>query len=354
MELKDPKVCFLYDQLRVKTIICLDDYINSGRGTLAELKERLRRTLPEEERRRVRTVKKLVDTLEKQGVIGDNNVEFLKMLAEELELPKLKHKVEEFETKCSGIFQKAVNVAGRAPGFVWQKFKGGVCTSAIYLKTVLSIKGVQVALAGATLIYVYGTNPEKLKDLQPFVEYGTQLVAIFRGSVVFVLKVSSISSLKRLWQSYKDGSLKEKMKKTFNEMKELKEVSHGEEIDVEVTIDEEEYREVLWDLVLLKAKGNSVKTDTKRQRRHSVCCGRDFPEEVSKPMDVTQIQIRVGRPLTELEISIGNIEGLKEALRGKEFTLSRIAEVEEQRLSEIGRQLSEMEIFLGITVTFNQ
>ncbi|XP_031562998.1 interferon-induced helicase C domain-containing protein 1-like isoform X2 [Actinia tenebrosa] len=129
-------------------------------------------------------------------------------------------------------------------------------------------------------------------------------------------------------------------------MKGLREVSHGEEIDVEVTIDEEEYRQVLWDLVLLKAKGNSVKTVTKRQRRHSVCCGRDFPEKVGKPMDVTQIQIRVGRPLTELEISIRNIKRLKEALRGKEFA-SRIAEVEEQRLSEIERQLSEMEIFLA-------
>ncbi|XP_031562999.1 uncharacterized protein LOC116298620 [Actinia tenebrosa] len=208
-------VLFLYDRLRVETIRYLDDYIKSGRGTLAELKDRFRQTLPEEERRRVRNVKKLVDTLEEQGLLGDNNVKLLKSLAEKLELPELKHKIEEFETESSGIFQRTVDVAGRAAGFMWQTFKGGVCTSAIHLKTVLSIKGVQIALAGAALVYMYGTNPEKLKDLQPFVEYGTQLVAIFRGSVVFVLKVSSISSLKRLWQSYKDGSLEEKMKKNL-------------------------------------------------------------------------------------------------------------------------------------------
>lgn len=102
MELQDSTVCFLYDQLRVETIRYLEDYIRTERGTLAELKDRFRRSLPEEERRRVRTVKKLVDTLEERSVIGPDNVKVLKMLAEALKSPELKENIEEFETKCSG------------------------------------------------------------------------------------------------------------------------------------------------------------------------------------------------------------------------------------------------------------
>jgi hypothetical protein len=81
------------------------------------------------------------------------------------------------------------------------------------------------------------------------------LIGVTEGSVCFVVKATSLSSLKQLWKSYVDGSLREKLKKVINEMKEVKEVSNGVEIDVSVTIDEEEYREACWDRVLSKNKG---------------------------------------------------------------------------------------------------
>ncbi|XP_031548980.1 uncharacterized protein LOC116286561 [Actinia tenebrosa] len=168
---------------------------------------------------------------------------------------------------------------------MWDMFKGTV----IHLKTEISVKGVLLTLAGATFIGKYGTDLEKLQNLKTFVDFGAQVVALLRGSVVIVLKVSSISSLKRLWQSYKDGSLKEKLKKSLNEEEELKELSQGEEIDVEVTIDEEEYHAVLWNLILLDVKGKPMKNG-KSQRRHSVCCERDVPQDSSKPMDVKGVQ----------------------------------------------------------------
>ncbi|XP_031573579.1 uncharacterized protein LOC116307458 [Actinia tenebrosa] len=174
---------------------------------------------------------------------------------------------------------------------MWDMFKGTV----IHLKTEISVKGVLLSLAGVTFISIYGMDQEKLQNLKPFVDFGAQVVALLSGSVVIVLKLSSISSLKRLWQSYKGGSLKEKLKKSLNEEEELKELSQGEEIDVEVTIDEEEYHAVLWNLILLNVKGKSMKND-KSQRRHSVCCERDVSEDRSKTVVVK------GKPMKDARI----------------------------------------------------
>jgi hypothetical protein len=113
-----------------------------------------------------------------------------------------------------------------------------------------------MTIAAATLMSIYEMNPEKLKNLQPFFrEIGAELVTLLRGSVVFMLKITSTSSIKRLWKSYMDGSLKENLKKAVNEIKELTKLSNGAEIDVTVTIDEEEYREVYWNLILSEMKG---------------------------------------------------------------------------------------------------
>jgi uncharacterized protein VirK/YbjX len=46
----------------------------------------------------------------------------------------------------------------------------------------------------------------------------------------------------------------------MNEIKELKDLSNGAEIDVTVTIDEEEYREVYWNLILSEIEGKNRKT----------------------------------------------------------------------------------------------
>ncbi|XP_031555348.1 uncharacterized protein LOC116292220 [Actinia tenebrosa] len=272
MEIQDRTKCFLFDNLRVETIRQLQAYIKDGKGTLAELKDRYRTSLhelTENEREEINTVEKFVEALKEQGAIRANDVMLLRLLAEEIGLEELKQKVEEYEADCAGIFRRTLN------------------GTMIHLKTLVSSRGVQITIAGAILMRIYGNNPERLLNLQPFVEFAAELIDVVRGSIVFVLKVSSISSVKRLWQSYKDGSLKEKLKKSLNEMEELKELSKGEEIDVEVTIDEEEYHEALYNLILFDVKGKSMKDD-KSQRRHSVCCERDVPVKVDQVLSQGQ------------------------------------------------------------------
>jgi hypothetical protein len=77
------------------------------------------------------------------------------------------------------------------------------------------------------------------------------------GSVCFVVETTNLSSLKRLWTSYKDGSLREKLKKVINEIKEVQELTDGSEIAVTVEIDEDEYCEACWVLALLKIEEGS-------------------------------------------------------------------------------------------------
>ncbi|XP_031551975.1 uncharacterized protein LOC116289226 isoform X2 [Actinia tenebrosa] len=278
METQDSKKFFLYDNLMVETIRQLKAYIADGKGTLDELKDRFRTSLSElteNELEEIDNVKKFVEALEEKGVIGANNVKLLKDLAKRIGLEELEQKVGEYEDDCAGIFKRTLD------------------GTMMHLKTVLSSRRVRITIAGAILTRIYWENPEEMLKLLPFLEFGARVVDIYEGSVVFVLKVSSISSLKRLWQSYKDGSLKAKLKKSLSEMEELKELSQEGEIDVEVTIDEEEYREVLWNLILLDVKGKSMK-NKKSQRRHSVCCERDVKPVVvkGKPMKDARIKRR--------------------------------------------------------------
>jgi hypothetical protein len=44
------------------------------------------------------------DALEEQGVIGNNNVEFIKLLAVTLGLDELEEKVDQYESDCCGKF----------------------------------------------------------------------------------------------------------------------------------------------------------------------------------------------------------------------------------------------------------
>ncbi|XP_031573580.1 uncharacterized protein LOC116307459 [Actinia tenebrosa] len=104
MENQDSTKCFLYDNLRVETIRQLDAYIADGEGTLAQLKDRFGTflsKLPEKELEEIDNVKKFVEALDKQGVIGANDVKLLKVLTKKIGLDKLKEKVEEYEADCS-------------------------------------------------------------------------------------------------------------------------------------------------------------------------------------------------------------------------------------------------------------
>ena len=124
------------------------------------------------------------------------------------------------------------------------------------MRTVLTSEKVQLVAVAAVLQMLYGDNSESLKSIRDLLlPIGAKLIGIRESSVSFVVRITSSSSLKQLWGSYMDGSLRKNLKKAINEIKELQELANGEEIDITLTIDEHEYHDACWDLVLAKREG---------------------------------------------------------------------------------------------------
>lgn len=108
--------------------------------------------------------------------------------------------------------------------------------------------GVRVVFEKCVLKYTRNRNNRRYLERNVLPRF-ISLLDVSEGCLCFVLEASNLASLKQLWTSYKDGSLTEKFKKAFIEIDEVRELSDETEIDVTVTMDEEEYREACWVLV---------------------------------------------------------------------------------------------------------
>ena len=83
--------------------------------------------------------------------------------------------------------------------------------------------------------------------------FGNWLLAISEGSIRFTLQAENISALRALWQSYQDETLQKNMQK-FLVTEEIK-LQAGGEVTLTVHIDEEEYRNAIWDFIRSKTEG---------------------------------------------------------------------------------------------------
>ena len=69
---------------------------------------------------------------------------------------------------------------------------------------------------------------------------GTRLVQITDGCVCLTVQAESLSALKTLWKLYQDGTLQKRLYDFF--VTEVRELAEGEDVEVNVTIDEGEYQ----------------------------------------------------------------------------------------------------------------
>ena len=85
---------------------------------------------------------------------------------------------------------------------------------------------------------------------------GVKLIQITEGSVILKVQAEDVSTLDTLWSLYKDGTLKESLQAFFvND--EMREFAGEEQVEVIVTIDEEEYEKVWTELIKMnEAKGD--------------------------------------------------------------------------------------------------
>ena len=77
---------------------------------------------------------------------------------------------------------------------------------------------------------------------------GVKLIQIAEGSVILKVQAGSLSSLNTLWRLYTEGKLKESLQTLFVS-DEMKELAGGEQVDVTVTIDQQEYEKTMEELI---------------------------------------------------------------------------------------------------------
>ena len=82
----------------------------------------------------------------------------------------------------------------------------------------------------------------------------TKLVELSESSLCFTVLAETPSALKELWNIYGNETLKNRLQ-TFLVTEEVKQLASGEEIEVTVSIDEQEYREAYLDLKFRQNQG---------------------------------------------------------------------------------------------------
>ena len=77
---------------------------------------------------------------------------------------------------------------------------------------------------------------------------GVKLIQIAEGSVILKVQAGSLSSLNTLWRLYTEGKLKESLQTLFVS-DEMKQLAGGEQVEVTVTIDQQEYEKTMEELI---------------------------------------------------------------------------------------------------------
>ena len=103
-----------------------------------------------------------------------------------------------------------------------------------------------------------------------------------KSSLCFTVQAETPSVLNELWNIYKNGTLKHRLQE-FLVTEEIKQLASGEDIEVTVYVDEQEYREVYLDLMLQQNQGKE------KQKKKNMCYRlsnrRGFPNLVLKDLN---------------------------------------------------------------------
>ena len=169
------------------------------------------------------------------------------------------------------------------------------CTHALllFLPLVLSIKTVfKVAAGGLVLTSAYQllrrgcTYDQLITAVNTCVlPAGAKLLQIIEGSVYLKVQAESLAALEHLWRLYKNGTLKKRLQALFV-TDEMRDLAGGEQVEVIVTIDEEEYDRTRNELATVETQGTFKKLSSSIQVTNYLesgfnqqfvgCCPRQF------------------------------------------------------------------------------
>ncbi|XP_078361362.1 uncharacterized protein LOC144645681 [Oculina patagonica] len=247
----------------------LDQIINALDKLNDEDRRRLiavcRGRLPEESDGQIQDVRSLFKELENQNNLGIDRLGILKEILTEMEQSDLLKEVEKFEERKNheDEIERRQAQAAAAESFV-NTLKG-----ALNLKMV-----IKVVASGMLVVSIREILKRESKFDQLITAFntcvlpaGAALVKLTEGCVCLTVRAETLSALTTLWKLYQDGTLETRLYNFFV-TDEVKERAGGEEVEVNVTIDEQEYKKACLELIE-EAQEAANFGDEKRIRRNS-------------------------------------------------------------------------------------
>ena len=124
------------------------------------------------------------------------------------------------------------------------------CPLVVNMKTVFKLLAGGLVIASASEVLSGWSSYEQLvAAVQSCVlPAGTSLVQITDGCVCLTVQAESLSALTNLWKLYQDGTLQKRLYDFFV-TDEMRKLVDGEDVEVNVTIEEEEYQKACLELM---------------------------------------------------------------------------------------------------------
>ncbi|XP_078359471.1 uncharacterized protein LOC144643945 [Oculina patagonica] len=209
----------------------------------------------------------LFQELENAKKLGVDRLDILKTFLELLKKNALLKKVVQFETRRkayrSGVLPSLRHAATEVYGVI---------------KIVCNFgnigKGLLVLAAGLAL-HCCNNREEYIDTFNKVVlPTATKLIGTTVNSLCFIVQAETVQALETLWKQYQDGTLQKRLQQFLRSDNENILQLIGEDVQVAVSIDEQEYKNALLDLMILQTKVFSEKEEDrsrvpKRNRRNS-------------------------------------------------------------------------------------
>ena len=144
-----------------------------------------------------------------------------------------------------------------------------VCVLVLNVKTAFKVVAGGLTIAASLDVLTRACEYEELIQAVStcVLPAGTNLMSITSGCVCLKVQVENIAALETLWLWYQNGMLKARLQ-AFFVTDEIRELAGGEQVEVAVTIDEQEYENARKVLVKeAKAKGNHLHHHQKLKQR---------------------------------------------------------------------------------------
>ncbi|CAH3157781.1 unnamed protein product [Pocillopora meandrina] len=227
-------------------------------------------------------VNALFTVLEQQNNLGIEDLTLLKTLAKEVEKPDVCRLLEEFEKKRKQ--EEDAERKKREREYNIRRARGKEQFLTQFLNIVTPHCTFRNVTGGTVVVTTWMVLRRSL-SIEEFVNafkeavlpFGNCLRAISEGSIRFTIQAENISALDVLWQSYQDEKLQTNLKE-FLVTEEIKQLAGGE-VTLTVHIDEDEYRNARFDLLISGTEVLEMKLEEKRGLKDRASSDSDLQKE---------------------------------------------------------------------------